>query len=491
MPFSVKKIRKKYFRLGILTIQMSFIRKLTVFAVVVSLLLNAYIYTYPSLDPQSCSWGLEKPVVNHAENGLITRIRKIPYFGDLYNQYVDPIKVKKSKTVDDIKMLAFGDPQINGNWKTTPYIKQLDNYGNDHYLGHIYQTMKKRLQPNYVAVLGDLFSSQWIGDSEFFNRTKRYVTRLYDQPDDHREYVLNFIKEHDSIDWIDYLNKKKAITENNIHDLQFGYSDVYDWNTPNYVKKYANEPLFLNVSGNHDIGYSGDATWQHMARYTELFGQDNFWIEYNLNTPFAYRIVVLNSLLLEGPALQPEFLEYTWEFLYQLFERNFKGATILLTHVPFYKEEGFCVDGPHNSYYGQDAQESYKVDKLRSQNHLSKDVSQRVLSLIFNDYPGVILTGHDHEGCETWYNKNYTTSEWYATKTKKESVAIKEITVRAMMGEYGGNSGLLHGKFNEKLENWEFKFNLCPFMVQHIWWAAKVTAILSLLLFSVVFVFDL
>lgn len=384
-------------------------------------------------------------------------------------------------------MLAFGDPQINGNWPSTPYIKRLDNFGNDHYLGHIYKTMKRRLEPNYVAVLGDLFSSQWIEDSEFFNRTRRYVERLYVQPDEHKKYVLDFINENTRVDWKTFLEDTKG---KDIHDLEFGFQDVYDWNTPNYTKQLANEPLFLNVSGNHDIGYSGDATWQHMARYFKLFGKDNFWIEYNRGTPQAYRIVVLNSLLLEGPALQPEFLEYTWEFLYQLFERKFKGTTILLTHVPFYKEAGLCVDAPFHDYYGPDAREHYKVGLLRSQNHLDKEVSQRVLSLVFDDYPGVILTGHDHEGCETWYNRNYTTAEWSASNKKTEDVAIKEVTVRAMMGDYDGSSGLLTGHFNEIAEKWEFDFSLCKFTVQHVWWAAQVSLVLSILLFSIVFTFN-
>lgn len=453
----------------------------------VAILLNIYIYTYPSITPEKCSWDFQKPIQNFAENEYLTKLKKTPYIGDLIQQYILKPIYKKPE-IDDLKILAFGDPQIKGNWPSTPYIKRLDTFGNDYYLGHIYNVMKKRLQPTHVAVLGDLFSSQWIGDSEFFNRTRRYVTRLYDQPDEHRKYVLDFINENEQVDWVKFLDEKKA---KKINDLEFGYNDVYDWNTPNYIKKFDNEPLFLNVSGNHDIGYSGDATWQHMARYFKLFGKDNFWIEYNRDTPYAYRFVVLNSLLLEGPALQPEFIDYTWEFLYQLFERKFKGSTILLTHVPFYKEEGLCVDGPYIDYYGQDAREPYKIGKLRSQNHLSYDTTQRVLNLIFDEEPGIILTGHDHEGCETYYNKNTTTAEWVASKTKTSNVNIKEVTVRAMMGEYGGNSGLMTGHFNTNSQEWEFSFSLCPFIIQHVWWVTKVVSIISALLFSTVFIFDL
>lgn len=465
---------------------MSFIRQFTAFAVTLALLLNVYIYTYPSLTPEVCSWShqYESPPFSTLPPWL-QRVRKTPYLGDLLTQYVFKPEYKQPE-VPDIKMLAFGDPQIKGNWPSTPYIKRLDTFGNDYYLGHIYKTMQKRLNPTHVAVLGDLFSSQWILDSEFYNRTRRYVTRLYDQPDEHRQHVIDIYNKHENVDWRKFLDERKATDKK---DYNFGFQDVYDWTTQDYVKKFDNAPLFLNVSGNHDIGYSGDATWQHMARYFELFGKDNFWIEYDVGTPHAYRIVVLNSLLLEGPALQPEFIEYTWEFLYQLFERKFKGATILLTHVPFYKEEGLCVDGPYFDYYKEDAREQYKIGKLRSQNHLSEEVSQRVLSLVFDEQPGIILTGHDHEGCLSYYNLNGT--KWYASKDKKEDTAIREVTVRAMMGEFGGNTGVMTGHFNTGVQEWEFKFTLCPFIIQHVWWATKVTTIIATLLVSTVFTLGL
>lgn len=465
---------------------MSFIASLARLVAALAVVLNIYIYTYPSLAPQVCSWRAGNA---SQETGIAGQLKSVPYVGDLIEQYIMPAAAAPQQ-VDDIKMLALGDPQIKGNWPSTPYIKRLDTYGNDYYLGHIYRVMKRRLSPTHVAVLGDLFSSQWIGDSEFFNRTRRYVTRLFDQPDESREYVLNYIKTHDHVDWKAF---HALTTAKNLSDFDFHYENVYDWNTPGYVKRFENEPLFLNVSGNHDIGYSGDATWQHMARYVQLFGKDNYWIEYDTETDHPWRIVVLNSLLLEGPALQKEFLDYTWEFLYQLFERKFDGATVLLTHVPFYKEEGLCVDGPYIDYYNEETskREPYKNKLLRSQNHLSKDVSQRVLSLVFNDKPGIILTGHDHEGCETYYNKNTTSQQWSAAKNITSEVYIKEVTVRAMMGEYGGNSGLMTGHFNQSSKNWEFDFTLCPFIVQHVWWFTKVVTIIAVALSSTVYIFQL
>lgn len=211
-------------------------------------------------------------------------------------------------------------------------------------------------------------------------------------------------------------------------------------------------------------------------------------IEYDTNTDHPWRIVVLNSLLLDGPPLQQEFVDATWEFLYQLFERRFEGNTILLSHVPFYKEEGLCVDGPEFRYYPEVFErEPYKANLLRSQNHLSKETSEKVLNLVFdNDKPGIVLTGHDHEGCETIYNK-FKNGTWEATRKPvyEDTLAhIQEVTVRAMMGEFYGNTGLITGHFNKSLKTWEWKFSLCPFAIQHVWWIAKVSALISGFLWS-------
>lgn len=441
--------------------------------------LNLYIYTYPSLNPQACSWKDAPP----------TRI-DIPWLGDLIETHILDKFAPRPDPLESIRLLAIGDPQINGNWPKTPYIKRFDNYGNDYYLGHIYDVMKKRLHPTHVAVLGDLFLSQWISDSEFYNRTRRYLTRLYPQPENHTKEIFEVLDRHENLDWNAYLNHIKSISPNEAFDYHF--ENTYDWIDPS-VSTYQDEPLFINLTGNHDVGYSGDATWQHMTRWARLFGKDNFYIEYHRGTPRAYRLVVLNLLFLEGPALQPEFLEYTYHFLEKLEARKFEGQTILLTHIPFYKKEGLCVDGPKHIYYTEETlkREPYKLGNLRAQNHLSYDVSQRVLDAVFgnSDKPGIILTGHDHEGCYNVYDKNPETGEWVAAPDKKhhgsaQTNYVQEVTVRAVMGEYGGNMGLMTGTFNKYAEEWEYHYSACPFIVQHVWWATKVILVVELFLIS-------
>lgn len=198
----------------------------------------------------------------------------------------------------------------------------------------------------------------------------------------------------------------------------------------------------------------------------------------------------MDSLTLEGPALQEEFVNYTWSFLENLRDKenpNFKGSTILLTHVPMYKIEGLCRDGPEHRYYENYEKEPYKNGKLRSHNHLAYDTTQRVMDIVFpnKDKNGMIFTGHDHEGCDDWYN--YINGEWVASKDKisKERESVREIVVRSMMGEYNGETGILTGHFNQEQDTWDFNFSYCTFAIQHWWWASKVAILIAILLQSI------
>lgn len=325
----------------------------------------------------------------------------------------------------EVKLLAFGDPQIQGVDKShSSYRKQLDIYGNDRFLGHVYRTLIKNVAPDYVAVMGDLVSSQWIDDFEFEKRAQRFRDLIFD---------VSMLKE--------------------------GVDSIF------------------NISGNHDIGYAGEVTPERIDRFVREFGQLNYVKDLN---PDVCRLVVLNSLVLDGPMAYKSYSEDSWQFLEtQVYNESYTGTTILLTHVPLAKPEGICRDGPYFTYYGEEFGLA-----LREQNHLSADTTERLLNLVFgNGKGGVILTGHDHEGCESVYHNDG--DQTWSVKPKDQIAKIGqtdvyEITVRSMMGEYGGNGGLLSGQYNEELGSWNFTFSLCRFGVQHIWWAAQVLLAVSI-----------
>lgn len=463
------------------------------FVTVVAVALNVFVYFYPNIlnAADQCQWHgasvrSRSPLANELLPIDLPFVQQILLNFPLLQERKN-LDVYENGSVADIHMLTFGDPQINGNWKSTPYIKRLDNYGNDYYLGHIYATMQQRLRPSHVAVMGDQFSSQWIYDSEFYNRTLRFVERLFPRDPDYKQTVVDTWKKHEDYDWQAWSRREAAIDSPDRYASRV-YEDVYDWYFPDHHKPNFENPLFINLTGNHDIGYSGDATWQHMARFHLLFGQNNYVINYNRGKPEEWRLVVLDSLTLEGPALQEEFREYTWSFLRHLKQSNadFKGSTILLTHIPFYKESGLCADGPEHIYYQDYEREPYKNGKLRSQNHLLFETTQEVLDIVFPnaDKEGIILTGHDHVGCNSWYN--HVDGKWVASKEKQpgDRQPIREVVVRAMMGEFGGQTGLVTGHFDYSLGAWNFNFSYCAFTIQHVWWASKVALLLAVLVHS-------
>lgn len=368
---------------------------------VLALASNFYIYNYQRIKKSSCSW---------------------PHGSDA-----------------PIRLMAFGDPQITGSNGKTSLRKRLDIYGNDHFLGHIYESMAGHMNPTQIAVMGDLLSSQWIGDDEFYRRVDRYKQRIFKNPK----------------------------------------VDIF------------------NVSGNHDVGYHGEMSPERVERFRNAFGELNFVKYYNNEGVPPLRIVVINSLALDGPGMSDEYSSEVFTFLSTLRDGpSFPGSTILLLHVPLKKASGICTDEEMFAYY--------EWNTLRSQNHLSAEASEFVLDCVFgrqNRYGGIILTGHDHIGCESEYAFNQTAGLWqnrpYHPEISGDSdyqveyPPIPEIVVRSMMGEFGGSTGLLSGRITPEGDRYEFLFSLCQFGVQHIWWATKVVSYLFAAALAVNSIFQL
>jgi len=116
---------------------------------------------------------------------------------------------------------------------------------------------------------------------------------------------------------------------------------------------------------------------------------------------------------------------------------------------------------------------------------------------------GVILTGHDHEGCDVYHYINQSipgplAPEWEVVKTihsrnlttrsKKETAIIpglREITLRSMMGDFDGNAGLLSLWFDEEKWEWEMGFQNCEMGSQHGWWIVHVLDLITVVVMIV------
>ncbi|KAI9692466.1 MAG: hypothetical protein M1822_006697 [Bathelium mastoideum] len=411
--------------------------------------------------------------------------------------------IRIMRMLQSLRDLAVEDmPRLLGGWR-----KRLDLWGNDYYLAHVYRSMKWWTGPSHITVLGDLVGSQWIDDDEFSWRGWRFWNRIFSDG--------QMIE--DSIALGDGSNEPEE---------ELGKDTTW-------------ENRIINIAGNHDIGYSGEIDEPAINRFEKQFGRVNWdrWFRLPLtsspgddpgiSTPRstfefaaaksnpnpAIRLVVLNDMNLDGPVYSPSHQSDTYSFINRIISTSHpvedpSVLTILLTHVPLHKRAGVCVDGPYFSYYEENA------GLLREQNHLSGFSSRQVLEAIFGmsgvqDAPnagmgrsGVILDGHDHEGCDVWHYFNYSKStapgaedqssdgEWAAVPypiarraklpVSSEIPGIREITVRSMMGSYGGNAGLLSAWYEggangaEGAGRWQVEYAACPFVIQHVWWAVHV-----------------
>ncbi|GAD93393.1 hypothetical protein NFIA_035720 [Paecilomyces variotii No. 5] len=410
--------------------------------------------------------------------------------------------------------------------------KRLDLFGNDYYLAHIYRTLHWWSRPTHVTVLGDLIGSQWVTDEEFETRGWRYWNRVFaggERVDD--EITITGQK--------GYSNGPE--TEDHVPLLPT-------------LKRYNSswEHKIINIAGNHDIGYAGDVSEARLERFERVFGRANWDIRFQhpldgVNADQStteiptLHIINLNDLTLDVPPLSQDIQTWSYDYINDVISHRSRPVedrnsfTLLLTHVPLHKREGVCTDAPYFSFHesddedGDDGIPRYREGGLKEQNHLSDHASASgILQGIFGmsgdqNVPaggrgrnGLILNGHDHTGCDVVHFVNRSieaeneTNEgeeaaaptvswkWDATRYEnsapitedQEMPSIREVTLRAMMGEYGGNAGLLSVwfDFDPAVNEWKYDIIMCKAGVQHIWWAVHGVGIAT---FVVMFVWTL
>lgn len=387
-------------------------------------------------------------------------------------------------------------------WFLESMRKRFDLFGNDFYLAHIYRTVHWWSNPTHVTVLGDLVGSQWIDNIEFEKRGRRFWNRSFRGGE-------------------------------RVPDDVARYPDPADIVVAGYLNGSEKEEIWkkriINVAGNHDIGYAGDLTEERMERFERVFGKAQYDLRFELPitdpetkatinsdenqfsdrlTP-QLRIVVVNDMNLDTPAKSGPLQDSTYGFINNVIESansvGYKGHfTLILTHIPLYKPAGICVDAPFFDFH-TDADGG----GLKEQNQLSADASRGFLEGVYgmsakttapgNGFgrPGLMLNGHDHAGCDTYHYMNQTNGTdaserhwevvgWSDALEQKipgsEGIpGRREITVRSMMGDFGGNAGLLSMWFDEETWEWKYEFATCPLGRQHVWWAVHITDFIILL----------
>ncbi|CAK7231377.1 hypothetical protein SBRCBS47491_007910 [Sporothrix bragantina] len=433
-------------------------------------------------------------------------------------EYVHPVlRERMRQTLHDLVDFWFLD--IPNTFESGR--KRIDLFGNDFYLAHIARLMRWWAVPTHVSVLGDLLGSQWVDDAEFERRAGRFWGRVLKGGERVPDELALWPKEE--YDLSGYLGRNTT----NETDSET------DWTR-----------RVINVAGNHDIGYAGDITPERLERFERAFGKANYELRFELpldrlsdearavaynettNPDSAFlvpelRIINLNDMNLDTPAINGDIQDQTYAFVNAIINTasavEYKGHfTIVLTHIPLYKPEGVCVDAPHFAFHDDDG-------TLREQNLLSADASEGFLQGIFGMHGdrsapgggqgrrGVILNGHDHEGCDTFHyinqshlikdeDRKWEVTRWHEAaeagilgKEREGVPGVREITVRSMMGEFGGNAGLLSAWFDEDAWEWRFEYATCALGKQHWWWAVHVVDLVTvgvLLVFAGVVAFE-
>ncbi|XXH06145.1 hypothetical protein Hte_012591 [Hypoxylon texense] len=379
--------------------------------------------------------------------------------------------------------------------------KRIDLFGNDFYLAHIYRALKWWTQPTHVAVLGDLLGSQWIREKEFNRRSWRFWNRSFKGGERVPDEVAAYPGEEYEV---------------------AGLLGVEDSNATAWRRR------IINVAGNHDVGYAGDLTVERLERFERAFGKAAYELRFELpvTNPVAnatiydaeknpdsnrlvpeLRIVNVNNMNLDTPAADQSLQDKTYAFVNDVINTasavEYLGHfTLVLTHIPLYKPEGVCVDAPYFTFHAGGG--------VKEQNLLSSDASRGFLEGIFglNGDPnapgqgrgrrGVVLNGHDHEGCDTYHYINQTEGDerqWRATRWhsaradglpgKPGVPGLREITVRSMMGGFGGNAGLLSVWFDENDWEWRFEFANCALGTQYPWWFVHILDLITLVVLAV------
>ncbi|KAM3424744.1 hypothetical protein BST61_g6728 [Cercospora zeina] len=402
--------------------------------------------------------------------------------------------------------------------------KKLDLWGNDRYLAHIYRTIHRHTDPTHVVVLGDLLGSQWIDDNEFGRRAERFWRTVFAGAEKVPSHVAEFkdtppepLGEDGS-----WQNRIIAVAGN--HDI--GYAGDIDLDR---IERFENAfgrvnyeaRFFLNDSSTID-----NTTGQPLDPSLRLVILNSM----NLDEPASHMDLYQDS----NDHLNQRFY---WEI-----PQNPSTGTILLTHIPLYKPAGICTDGPFFDYFPHE-RDSFFSGGIREQNHLSEAVSTRILEGVVGPErtrKSIILNGHDHAGCDTYHSRSivedippppdpvpqreyededegsetddgdavsqlerklrkarnddppppaYVPEKWKvqqfpdARRTRRKNAnltGVREVTVRSMMGEFGGNAGLLSAWWDQETQEWKFEYGSCQAGVQHIWWAVHVADLVTL-----------
>ncbi|KMU80180.1 hypothetical protein CISG_08288 [Coccidioides immitis RMSCC 3703] len=387
--------------------------------------------------------------------------------------------------------------------------KRLDLFGNDYYLAHIYRTLSWWTRPTHVTVLGDLIGSQWVSDTEFGLRTRRYWNRVF----------KGGVRVDDEI----------TITGSDGYGA--GDERIERLPDPRSGKETIWSSRIISIAGNHDVGYAGDISEKRIERFEREFGRHNWDMRFEYLLPAmndssaknarptpSLHLIVLDSLLLDTPALRQSLQDKTYTFLNDRTEAPSLSFSLI---YPSIKKQAsapmlhILTFSPMTMSASRRRAASKR--RLRSRPYQRQSESRGILQGIFGMSGDAQAAPRrqrekrvdldwnpDPTGCDVVHFVNHTSGDtensssdveagwsWDAQRYTPELISdhlspstpsVREVTLRSMMGEFGGNAGLLSLWFDADPSVMEWKYDIitCQLGVQHIWWIVHIAAVITL-----------
>lgn len=234
------------------------------------------------------------------------------------------------------KVMLVADPQlIDGH--TYPgrndFLLKVSQHTVDMYLHRNYKALLKQLKPDYIFFLGDLLDSARSSLDEYFETQVDRFKRIFDIDPRYR----------------------------------------FDKN------------VFLNVAGNHDIGFGNQLVQSARTRFESVFGRPNTFVDIN----------GVDFVTVDGPLLSsadPHVKDDTLLFLSSYKNNpNKSSARVLLTHVPLHRDPTTkpCKNPREYQAFSLTKGHQYQLA-------LDQLVSEEIIQAV---HPFVIFSGDDHDYC--------------------------------------------------------------------------------------------
>lgn len=241
-----------------------------------------------------------------------------------------------STSLSQTNILLIADPQLIDN-HTYPgrneLLLKLSKHTVDTYIKKNYNELLDQLQPNYIMFLGDLLDNGRDATDEYFaqeyNRFKRIFRPL--------------------------------------------------------------DKMFLNVPGNHDIGFGNGVKIPMRTRFEKSFGSANTVVDID-----GVDFIILDTLSISST--DETINKQLKDFLYSIAKEKSKPR-ILLTHVPLYRDPNLSC-GPLRESKTFDVNGYGYQYKNSVEESLSRDILNQI-------QPDITFTGDDHDYCDIQHENGY------------------------------------------------------------------------------------